>query len=261
MVAWYARALARSDCARRVLGVLGPALAECEDALDVGAGCGALAVPLARRLRRVTALEPEPAMVRGLRDAAARAGLANIAVVPAAWGEAPVAPHDLVVCAHVGGLLRSDSPFLREVGVAARRWVALIRDRPGGARDDKFFYAELYPRLLGRPYRTGCDAEDTVAVLRSLGVDPLVTPIEYDAGQPFTDLAEACDFWMTYMQLRDPAARAYLEGFLRERLTREGDMLVAPFRKTVAVITWRPGPGGGRATDRTIRAPGGRRPP
>jgi SAM-dependent methyltransferase len=239
-VAWYRRALARSDYAARVLTVLDPVLAECQDALDVGAGCGALALPLARRLARVTALEPEAAMVRGLRDAAARAGLANITVIAAAWGQAPLRPHDMVLCAHVGGLLRGDSPFLHQAGAVTRRWVGLVRDWPHGPRDDKFFYAELYPRLLGRPYATCCDGEDTVAALRSLGMKPEVTLVEYDAGQPFTDLGEACDFWMTYMGLSDAASRAYLEGFLRERLTREGDTLVAPYRKTVAVIRWAP---------------------
>ena len=56
-VAWYERALARGDYAATVLGALAPVLAECETALDVGAGCGALALPLAERLRRVTAVE------------------------------------------------------------------------------------------------------------------------------------------------------------------------------------------------------------
>jgi hypothetical protein len=60
-VGWYARALGRSDYAAGVLEVLGGRLAGCRDALDVGAGCGALAVPLAQRLDAVTALEPAPA--------------------------------------------------------------------------------------------------------------------------------------------------------------------------------------------------------
>jgi 2-polyprenyl-3-methyl-5-hydroxy-6-metoxy-1,4-benzoquinol methylase len=104
-VAWYERANARSDYAARVLAAAAPALAGCTSALDVGAGFGALALPLARALRRVTALEPAAPMAAALRQAAARAGLQNVAVVERAWGETPLPPHDLVVCAHVGPLL------------------------------------------------------------------------------------------------------------------------------------------------------------
>ncbi|HSR25862.1 MAG TPA: methyltransferase domain-containing protein, partial [Candidatus Eisenbacteria bacterium] len=82
---WYRRAAERGDYAARVLDAIGPRLDACETALDVGAGCGALAVPLARRLRAVTALEPSPAMADGLRGWAAEAGLGNVTVVEAAW--------------------------------------------------------------------------------------------------------------------------------------------------------------------------------
>ncbi|HET7876810.1 MAG TPA: class I SAM-dependent methyltransferase [Methylomirabilota bacterium] len=237
-VAWYARALERSDYAARVLEVLGPYLGRCRDALDVGAGCGVLALPLARRLERVTAVEPSHAMASALRRAAARAVLANLTVVEAAWGEAPVAPHDLVLCSHVGGLMKAGSPFLSEAGGVARRVVALIRDWPSGQRDDKFFFSELYPRLLGRPYEHRCDAEETLEALERLGIHPRVTVIQYSSDQPFTDLDEACDFWMTYLGLEGQEPRGWLEGFLRERLTRRDGEWVAPFSKSAAVLLW-----------------------
>jgi ubiquinone/menaquinone biosynthesis C-methylase UbiE len=236
--AWYRRAAEHGDYAARVLEAIGPRLDSCRTALDVGAGCGALAVPLARRLCSVTALEPSPAMAGELRRWAVEAGLDNIAVVEAAWGEVGVRAHDLVLCAHVGNLLRADSAFLREVGRVARRLVVLVRDITSAQGGDKFFYRELYPILLGRPYATHGGADDTVAVLRSLGVHPAVTEIEYRSDQPFTDLAEACDFWMAYLGLSDPSARAYLAEFLRERLVRRDGGWIAPFRKTAAVITW-----------------------
>ena len=49
-VAWYERADARGDSAARVLAAVPDLLAGCRSALDVGAGFGALALPLARRL-------------------------------------------------------------------------------------------------------------------------------------------------------------------------------------------------------------------
>jgi len=239
-VAWYARAVERSDFAERVLAAVGPALDRCEDALDVGAGCGALALPLARRLHRVTALEPSPAMARALREAAARAGLDRLTVIEAAWGEVAVAAHDLVVCAHVGGLLKTDSPFLADARVLARRLVVLVRDAPRPRDQDKFFYRDLYPALLGRPYEHRSHADETLEGLRALGMEPRVTLVEYRSDQPFTDLDEACDFWMTYMGLEGPGPRAYLAGFLRERLVSTGRELIAPFRKTAAVFIWSP---------------------
>jgi len=240
-VAWYARALATSDYATRVLEVLEPRLSGCGDALDVGAGCGALAVPLARRLGAVTALEPEPAMAAALGESTARAGLTNVTVIEARWGDVSVPPHDLVLCAHVGGLMRRDSPFLREAGTVARRLVALVRDTDDGVREDKFFFSELYPALLGRPYEHRCDTDDTLAGLAVLGIRPEVTVIAYRSDQPFDDLEEACDFFMTYLGLDGTAPRAYLAGFLSERLVSRAGVLIAPFRKAAAVISWAAG--------------------
>lgn len=236
-VGWYQRALARSDYAATVLSALAPVLAECETALDVGAGCGALALPLAERLRHVTALEPAPAMAKALREAVRARGLANVEVIEAAWGEAPVPPHDLVLCAHVGGLLDVGSPFLRQASAGAQRWVALVRDATPEA--DKFFFAELYPRLLGRPYATRCHDADLLERVAALGVSPTVTEVRYRSDQPFDDLEEACDFWQEYLDVRGAEVREYLREFLAARLTREGSGWVAPYPKRAAVIAWR----------------------
>jgi SAM-dependent methyltransferase len=244
-VAWYQRADARSDYAARVLAAAAGLLARCRSALDVGAGFGALAVPLARRLDRVTALEPAPAMAAALRATAAREGLTHLTVIEAAWGEVAVAPHDLVLCAHVSGLTEPGSAFLREVSGYACQGVVLVRDAPGG--DDKFFFGELYPRLLGRPYESCAGWEATVEDLRAHGIHPTVELIEYRSDQPFDSLEEACEFWMTYLDLHDEATRGFLREFLAPRLRREGSTLVAPLRKRAAVIQWRTRAEGGRS--------------
>jgi methyltransferase family protein len=240
VVAWYRRAAERGDYAARVIEAIGPALDSCHTALDVGAGCGALAIPLACRLRELTALEPSPAMARGLRRWATEAGLGNVTVVEAAWGEVIVPARDLTLCAHVGGLLRADSPFLREVETVARRLVVLVRDVAAAKGEDKFFFGELYPALLGRPYARSGETEDAVAALERRGIRPAVTEIEYRSDQPFADLDEACDFWMTYLGLSDPPARVYLQSFLQERLVHRDGEWIAPYRKRAAVIVWRP---------------------
>ena len=209
----------------------------CRTALDVGAGFGALALPLARRLDAVTAMEPSGPMAAALRRAAVRAAARNLRVIEAAWGRAPVARHDLVLCAHVGPLLGRGSAFLSEVQAVATRAVLLVRDAPGG--DDKFFFRELYPVLLGRAYGRSSDERDTVEAVRALGVEPAVVAIEYASDQPFASLEDACDFWMTYMGLEGAEPRAFLRAFLEPRLQRQGEEWIAPFRKRAHVIAWR----------------------
>lgn len=238
-VAWYRRALERSDYADKVLGALGPILQGCETALDVGAGCGALTLPLAARLRHVTAMEPAPAMVKALREEARIRGLTNVKVIEAVWGDVPVGRHDLVLCAHVGELTRPGSAFLRDVSSVAARGVVLVRDATGDA--DKFFFRELYPKLLGRPYESGCSREESIERLAALGAASTVTMVAYHSDQPFADLEEACDFWEEYLGVGGDETRAFLRRFLAARLTHEASGWVAPYPKQAAVIWWRAG--------------------
>jgi hypothetical protein len=114
--------------------------------------------------------------------------------------------------------------------------VVLVCDAPGG--DDKFFFPELYPLLLGRTYSRSSGHTETLEAVRALGVKHTVTPIAYRSDQPFDSLEEACDFWMAYMGLEGDGPRAYLRQFLAGRLRRDGAGWLAPFRKRAVVIAW-----------------------
>ncbi len=236
-VTWYQRALERSDYAEKVLGALAPILPDCETTLDVGAGCGALTLPLAERLRHVTAVEPSPAMAAALRAAVARSALSNVDVVQTGWGEAPVGMYDLVLCAHVGPLLTPRAAFLRDVSAHARRWVALVRDL--GQPRDKFWFTELYPLLLGRPYEARGEDRDLGEGLADLPSPPIIETVHYRSDQPFTDLEDACDFFQEYLGVDGRAPRAVLRDFLAARLVRDGTGWLAPYTKQAAVIYWR----------------------
>ena len=113
---------------RRVLDIAGPDTT----VLDVGAGGGRLALPLALRCQHVTAVEPSPSMVEQLCEGAAEAGISNLSVVQANWEDAEVEPADLVICSHVVyGVVEIDQ-FVRKLDAHARREVAVFAfmDRP-----------------------------------------------------------------------------------------------------------------------------------
>jgi len=61
--------------------------------LDIGAGAGAFAIPLAKVCRHVTALEPSPGQLARLNDNARQAGVKNITALPHRWEN--VIPEDI----------------------------------------------------------------------------------------------------------------------------------------------------------------------
>ena len=75
-------------------------LAGAKTALDIGCGTGNLAIPLAKRLRQVHALDFSPEMLRFLDLNRKRAGVKNIAVHRLAWTDSwkGVPAADVVVC-------------------------------------------------------------------------------------------------------------------------------------------------------------------
>jgi SAM-dependent methyltransferase len=233
----FNQAVQISSFPAQAIRALDPILTGCRNVLDVGAGVGALAVPLAKTVEAVTALEPSAAMMEELRANVTRNHLTNVTCIQVAWGTADLAPHDLILVANVASIFTDLLGFLTAAEPLARRAVALVQNV--GAGREKFYLGELYPLLFGREYPPRNDYLKTVALLHSLGIYANVQIIAYHFDQPFEDLEEAADFWKEQMQLTDPEQERRLLAFLRNRLQRVGTRLVAPMRRQSAVITWR----------------------
>jgi len=232
-------ALQASDFPAQTLKALEPALADCQSALDVGAGVGAITVLLAKRLPQVTALEPSQAMLEELQANLARNRLDNVACVRAAWGKDVVPPHDLILVANVAPVFDNLLPFLTEAEPLARQAIALVQNV--GPGNEKFYAGELFSLLLGKPYPPRKDYLGTVSLLHSLGIYANVRIIGYQFDQPFDEFAEAVQFWKEYLRLETPDQERRLVAFLEGRLERIGNRWIAPMRRRSAVIWWQTG--------------------
>ena len=237
---WFNQAVQVSDFAAHTLKALDPILVGCRSVLDVGAGVGALTVPLAKSVEAVTALEPAPAMVEELRANIARTRLTNITCIAAAWGKNPLPPHDLILVANVSGIFDHLLEFLTSAEPLALQAIALVQNV--GAGLEKFYFGELYPLLLGRPYPSREDYLRTVMLLHGLGIYANVQIITYHFDQPFEDLQEAVEFWVEQLRLTDAEQERNLLAFLQTKLQRVGSRLIAPMRRQSAVIWWRVAP-------------------
>ncbi len=238
--AWYSEGLRHSDYADKVATVIRPHIKDCSSLLDVGAGCGALCVPLAREFGRVVALDSSSAMLDELRREADRAGASNIVIEQAAWREAEkrIGAFDVVLVANVPGVLDDPATSIPMLERHARRFVFLVLGTPKNS--DKFYFRELWPMIFGSEPPARRDYFDAYGALYRLGRYASVEIVDYDFDQPFRDLDEAVAFWKDHMRIESAEHDEILREFLAGRLERSGELLWARVPKQSAVIWWSP---------------------
>ena len=238
--------LFRDDPGRRDDAVLDAllALARAGDTwLDVGAGAGRYAFPLARAVREVIAVEPSDAMAGALRDGMHQHGIANVRVVPGRWPEvaaslAPLPCADVALIANVGHDTESIGPFLEAFEAAARRaCVAVMQEQPPASIAAPFFEA-----VHDEP-RTPLPAlPDFLDLLVARGATPTVTMLDRPA-RAWRSRDELLGFLrrQTWVRTGSPADRR-LEAELARVALPVGAGLALPSEAAsrVGIVHWRP---------------------
>jgi SAM-dependent methyltransferase len=117
--------------------------------LDIGAGAGRYALPLALLVREVVAVEPSAGMTQALREGLAEHGIANVRIVEGGWPpddpttgrpipDPPTA--DVALIAHLGYDIERLGPFLHAMEDAASRLcVAVLMERQPSSVADPFW--------------------------------------------------------------------------------------------------------------------------
>jgi hypothetical protein len=163
------------------LTVLEPYLSPAKTLIDVGAGAGRHAVPLAGRLEWVTAIEPSEGMRSHI------APRENITVIASTWEDAEPALADLVICSHVLYGIAEPVPFITKLERSARERVfVMLRETelPHPA-------AEVRRRLLGDGGARLPRFSDLFMLLMQMGIAPDVVFIRYPIQTRYGDMEEA----------------------------------------------------------------------
>lgn len=145
--------------------------------LDIGAGTGRWAISLAKRARRVTAVEPSPAMLDVLMRNLEEEGVDNVDIVDGWWPDVDVAPHDISICSHAMYGCPDLPAFVARMQEVTRRECFLVIKAlaPNG------LMAEACTHIWGHPH----DAPSFAAaynVLLEMGLYPnvLVDPTTWE---------------------------------------------------------------------------------
>jgi len=214
------------------------ALAEPRDVwLDVGAGGGRYALPLAMRVRQVLAIDPSPSMLGALREDAAAAGIGNIKLIEARWPMAHPPKGDVALAAHVGYDIAEIGPFVDQLEAQASRLCVAVL----GESAMQTVAALFWRRIHGEPRVRLPALPEFLVLLTARGRLPEVTLV--DRTPPtFASTEEAHamarrQLWLDEGSVKDRKLRRLVERTLTERDGRYG-FEWTPTR--IGVVTWPP---------------------
>lgn len=145
--------------------------------LDIGAGSGAFAIPLAAMSRWVTAIEPSPTQVAQLSAAIARAGVHNVGIVQSRWEDVDIhsiGNPDLVLAAH-SFQMNDVAGALRKMCMAAKRSALFIHT---AGHDLSTTFRELFE------IEPGPDYTYLQHILSGLGYDISIDFVNYSYEVP-----------------------------------------------------------------------------
>ncbi len=143
--------------------------------LDIGAGAGRYALPLALTVHEVIALEPSDGMRSALAELAAEHGIGNVRIVADRWPPEPGGPGggihaDVALIAHLGYDIEAIGPFLDAMeAAAARLCVAILMERQPSSIADPF-----WPPIHGEERVALPALPEFIDLLRARGRRPTV---------------------------------------------------------------------------------------
>ena len=196
--------------------------------IDVGAGTGRHAGPLAGRLDWVTAVEPSQAMREHLPTAE------NLTVIASTWEDADPAPADLVICVHVLYPVREPVPFIEKLERAARERVFVVmRDGPHTHPGEA-----LARSIAGRPRQPWL--RDCLLLLRQLGVRPELAMTTYASTHRYDSLDVAVEQCRLDAgpEWDEERGREWLETHLRP--DEDGTVVYEAAEVAAGVLHWKP---------------------
>lgn len=163
--------------------------------LDVGCGPGTLAIPIARQVRSVTAMDFSSEMIERLGSRCKAEGVGNIEMVNGAWEDdwSPlgIGSYDLVIASR--SLSVDDlGAALAKLNSCAKELV-VIGDRVGSGPFDPALF-----RAVGREFVPGPDYIYTLNILYRMGIHAKVDFIDVQEAKVYDSRAAAQDscVWM-----------------------------------------------------------------
>jgi ubiquinone/menaquinone biosynthesis C-methylase UbiE len=198
--------------------------------LDVGAGTGRMTLPMAKRVKHVTALEPSEKMLATLRDNARKQQIFNIHYINEPLEELEVASsYDLVVASFSLFMLDIKTALMKMNALASKSVYLFLSASP--------WIDEAMQKALQGDSSAWSDFIFIYNILYDAGIPANVDICDYELKQSYADLEDAISkLSQTY---RIPSEnRDKLRAYLSENLVEENGKLWYNRKRKAATIWW-----------------------
>ena len=210
-------------------------LASGDTVLDIGSGPGRLAIPIAKRVKSVTAIDPSRAMLEYLQENMEKGDVKNITCINKRWEDielgVDIEPHDVVIAS--GSLVMLDiQEALAKIDAVVKRHVYLFTS--AGRRIDD----ELRKATYGESHSIWSDYIYLCNILHDMEIYANVEISDSEFEQRYHSLDEAVNKWKEMYDLpseKEVVLRQYLSKMLVEN---EDDGTLCLKRKSKSAMVW-----------------------
>jgi SAM-dependent methyltransferase len=209
--------------------------------LDIGAGPGTLAIPLAPLVKEVTAIEPGEGMVSILNEHARKKKITNITTVRKRWEDIDIS-RDLcgqydVVIASLSLTMYDIQESLEKMNAASRDYVYLFWfvDMPFWER----MYADLWEPLHKSQYYPGPKADCLFNVLYQRDIHANVQMLPLKKEYRFSREEEMITFFNLRFNAKTAAQEKIIVDYITPMIRHTGNEVAISGNSTFAKIWWR----------------------
>ncbi|OPY49217.1 MAG: Methyltransferase domain protein [Methanosaeta sp. PtaU1.Bin112] len=206
--------------------------------LDIGAGFGRLAIPLAKEVHTLTAIEPVRVYMNVMKDRAARDGVSNMQFSEDLWSDFPLhEKYDLVYSTWSTAV--KDPATLMKMHEASRGYCVLeTRATPLQKLE---FFGQIYPMIVGEEFRPPGNYLNFITTLYDHGIYANVKTWRFDREERVQTMDDAVDFWKInlgkYTEINGEADEK-LKHYYRTNMNQDGSHTFN-YKEVYCMVWWK----------------------
>jgi len=190
--------------------------------LDIGAGSGRLAIPLAKEVRRLTAIEPADVFMNRLKENARQEKANNFEFVETFWSEFPLKEkYDLVYS--TWSLAVRDPESLMKMHKASKGYCAIeLGATPSHIWD---FFGQIYPLVIGEAFQPTGNYLNILTALYDHNIYANLETWRFEKEIKYERMEEALSNWkalLKYYAYTNEEMDAQLHQFYQSHMNPDG---------------------------------------